>query len=88
MIKQGNIVCDDTGIVLEDQDSLYPGYLAIKDGYVYRIDNDGSKSPNYYPGVPKKGRYEEKLFRFDKDLNGKHFVNLTSLYNYYRGLDR
>jgi hypothetical protein len=88
MIKDNNVVCDDTGVILEDKVSLYPGYLAVKDGFIYQIDNDGTLSREYHPGVPKIGRKEEKLFKFDKKLNGKHFIDMTSLYNYYRSIDK
>jgi hypothetical protein len=88
MTKDGNIVCDFTGTILEDKVSLYPGYIEVRDGFVYRVDNDGSKTKEYHPGVPKQGIQVEKLFKFDKKLNGKHFIDLNSLYHYYRTLDK
>jgi len=77
-----------TSTILEDKVSLLPKYIEVKDGFVYQIDNDGTTTNEYRPGVPKVGRHEERMFKFDPKLNGKHFINMNALYHYYHTVDK
>jgi hypothetical protein len=79
------IVCDETGLVLDDGVTLYPGYVEIKKGKLYRYDskdpmNEVAKVKPWvlhnkvrYKYVAHKEPCKEKL------LDGKHFMSVKAM---------
>lgn len=80
MIKKNWIVCDATGVILNDGVTIYPGYVEVLDGwqYTYTTDDPMNDLADVKPWILHNRiqykRVEKKRNR-KKLLQNKHFVS-------------
>lgn len=88
MIKNDWIVCDLTGIILNDGVTLYPGYVEIIDNILYRYESDDPMNvlKSYKPWVTankvKYKRIAEEEPCDNPKLQGKHFMSKKAMEKY------
>jgi len=73
--KHKQVICDVTGIILDDGVTLLPGYIEIKDGKVLKHFSDDT-----YQGNPWELHNRVEYRRVEevgvaKLKNGMHFIN-------------
>jgi hypothetical protein len=85
MLNDKLTICDETGIILNDGVTIYPGYLEIKDNVLTRFD---SLDPNNDLVFIKRGilhhrvEYKQAIETApcdDKRIQGKHFMSRLAM---------
>lgn len=83
--KSNQVVCDLTNIILNDGVTIYPGYVEIRNGTIYRYD---TKDPKNIEAIRKPwilhNRVEYKRVAVeepceDRRLQGKHFLSKKAM---------
>lgn len=93
MIKKDWIVCDLTGIILNDGVTIMPGYVEIVDGvkYTYTTDDPMNEIAKARPYV-LHNRIKHKIVTEepcdDKRLEGKHFIREEAIKDYLTTLEK
>ncbi len=86
--KSKQIICDLTKIILDDNVTLFPGYVEIKDGFLISF---GSNDPKNEEAEKKpfilhnRVEYKYETHREpcnDKKLQGKHFISKEAVKDY------
>lgn len=85
MVNDKLTICDETGIILNDGVTIYPGYLEIKDNVLTRFDsfdpnNDliAKKIGILHHRVEYKQAVETAPCK-DKRIQGKHFMSRLAM---------
>jgi len=88
MIKNDWIVCDQTGMILNDGVTLYSGYVEIKGNKLYRYATDDpmNEIAKYKPWVLHNKVENIKVASKEpcknKKLQGKHFMSVKAMEKY------
>lgn len=86
--KHKQVVCDKTGIILEDGVTLYPGYIEVKDNMLTMWDskdpeNERAKDVPYILHNRVEFKYPVKTLPCSQEqLQGKHFISLKAMESY------
>lgn len=96
--KHKQIICDETGLILNDGVTLFPGYIEVKEGKLIRYDSqdphnqiyENAKHPDFKPGMlHHRVEYRfvaEEESNSDKRLDGKHFMSRIAMQKYLENL--
>lgn len=89
MVNEHNqIVCDETGIILNDGVTLFPGYVEIKYGLLTRFDsrdpmNELAKQRPYVLHNRVEYIYPAQQEACDDErLEGKHFLSKVAMHRH------
>lgn len=91
--SHGQTVCDYTKIIVNDGVTLYPGYVEVKDGMLYRYDsndplNELAKIKPYITHNKVRYKYIAKSKPCDNPkLQGKHFLSEKAMNRYLTSLE-
>lgn len=91
--KEGQTVCDHTGIILEDGVTLYPMYVEVKNGRVLRyistdpVNEEAIRKPYILHNRIEYKEVAENAGNQDIRLEGKHFISRMAMDEYIKELD-
>lgn len=95
MVKDSLIICDHTGIVLNDGVTLVPGYIEIKDNTLTRYASPRDPHNELAKVEPwrlhNRTEYKEPVeteYCIDKRLQGKHFYSKKAMDAFVESLDK
>ena len=91
--KDKQVICDETGMILNDGVTIYPGYVHVEQDVLTRYDSNDPNNELMYnkPGIlHHRVKYQfvaEAKPCDDPFLQGKHFMSMKALEKHLTGQD-